>query len=184
MTPWKRIAAGAVTLLGLTGVAAAWHLRARRAGPVVRTDNSFQFTARAPLRTAFPLFGAWGEKAWAGDSWQPRFLYPDPPRDEAGEVFTVSHGHSTDAVWVNTAFDVATGRIQYVYVLPGVQAVTIDLLLEEAADARSTLVRVRYRRTALSPEQNERVEQLGREDAASGPEWEQQVNAVLSPSVL
>jgi hypothetical protein len=180
MSKWRRIAASAVTVLGLSGVAVAWHLRPRRTGPALRTDHSFQFTARAPLRTTFPLFGAWGERTWAGDSWQPRFLYPDPPRDEEGEVFTVSHGHSGhEAVWVNTTFELESGRIQYVYVLPDVQAVLIDLTLEEAADGMTTLVRVRYRRTALSFEMNERVEKLGREDASSGPEWEQQVNAAL-----
>jgi len=183
MKPWQRLAASAVTVLGLAGAAAAWHSRPRRGGPVVRTDNSFEFTARAPLREAFPLFGAWGERAWAGESWQPRFLYPDPPRDEAGEVFTVSHGHSgQEATWVNTTFDVETGRIQYVYVLPGVQAVLIDLALQEQPGASSTVVRVRYRRTALSSDLNERVEKLGREDAASAPEWERDVNAALHRS--
>jgi hypothetical protein len=65
-------------------------------------------------------------------------------------------------------------------VLPGVQAVLIDLALQEQADG--TLVRVRYRRTALSSELNERVEKWGREDAVSAPEWERDVNAALHRS--
>lgn len=39
-------------------------------------------------------------------------------------------------------------------------------------------VRVRCRRTALDSEQNAHIEQLVREEASSGPAWEQQVNAV------
>ncbi|MFO0582972.1 MAG: hypothetical protein U0229_11925 [Anaeromyxobacter sp.] len=147
--------------------------------PVSRTDHGFEFTARAPLRATFPLFGAWGERAWAGDSWNPRFLWPDPPRDEEGEVFTLSHGERGEAVWVNTAFDLGAGRIQYVYVLPGTQVTVIDLALEEAPDGASTRVRVRYRRTALDPGANTIVEEAGRHDAGSAREWEEAVNAAL-----
>jgi hypothetical protein len=139
---------------------------------IVHTDHSFEFTARAPLRAVFPLFGGWGERAWAGESWQPRFLHPDPPRDEDGEVFT-----TRDAVWVNTAFDIEAGRVQYVYIAPEVQAVRTDLSLQESAG--ETRVRVRYRRTALRPDANDVVEQRGRSDAAAGREWADAVNATL-----
>ncbi|MFT3914450.1 MAG: hypothetical protein QM704_10125 [Anaeromyxobacteraceae bacterium] len=154
-----------------------------RPGPVARTDHTFEFTARAPLRAAFPLFGAWGERAWAGEAWDPRFLWPDPPRDEEGEVFTLSHGERGVAVWVNTAFDLAAGRIQYVYVLPGTQVTVIDLALAEAPDGASTRIRVRYRRTALEAGANAIVEEAGRKDAAAAQEWEGAVDAALRPGL-
>ncbi len=172
---WSAVA---VLVAGGAGLAVWLHLRRGPSGPVARTESSFEFTAHAPLRKAFPLFGGFGEKAWGGDSWNPRFLYPQPPRDVPGEVFTVEHGHH-DAVWVNTAFDADAGRIQYVYVLPGVMAVIIDLALAEADGGANTLVKVTYRRTALHSDMNERVKKLGEEDAKSGPEWEADVNEAI-----
>jgi len=142
---------------------------------LARTQASFAFAVEAPRSRAFALFGAWGEKAWAGDDWQPCYLHPDPPRDEAYAVFTVAHGPH-EAVWVNTAFDLAAGRVQYVYVVPGVQAVVIDLALAEE-DARRTRVAVTYRRTALDPAMNERVREMAAHDRENGPEWERLIAA-------
>lgn len=177
---WKVLSAAAAGALGLVG-AAALHARSRlRSGEaVVRTDERFEFTVRAPLREAFPLFGAWAERAWAGDDWQPRFLHPDPPRDEEGAVFLLDHGHAHQAVWINTAFDAAQGRAQYVYVVPEVQSALINLALTEAPDGASTRVQVRYRRTALDPSMNERVRRLGARDATQAAEWEDAVNRAI-----
>lgn len=137
---------------------------------VMRTEATFEFMVPAERARAFPLFGAWGEKAWAGPDWQPRFVYPTPPRDEPYEVFTVRHGEGEEAVWVNTVFDEFTGRVQYVSVLPKVQAVVIDLALFDEAGP-STRVRVTYRRTALDRSMNDRVRALGEGDRLAGAEW-------------
>src|ERR1041384_4853461 len=106
------------------------HLRSRRnsAGPVIHVENAFEFNVRAPYDKVAPLFGAHGERAWAGENWDPQFLHPQPARDIEGEVFTVAHGH-THATWVNTAFDLQSGHMQYVYVIPEVQAVLINVQL-------------------------------------------------------
>jgi hypothetical protein len=147
--------------------------------PVARTEATFEFVVPAERGRAFPLFGAWGEKAWAGADWQPRFVYPTPPRDEPFEVFTVLHGEGEEAVWVNTVFDEAAGRVQYVYVLPTVQAVIIDLtLLDEAGP--STRVRVTYRRTALDHAMNDRVRTLGERDRHAGAEWQALIEKALT----
>ena len=99
------------------------HLRRRDAkGPVAHVENGFEFTVHAPYDKVAPLFGAHGERAWAGEHWDPQFLHPQPAQDVVGEVFTVAHGH-TRATWVNTAFDLQSGHMQYVYVIPDVQAV-------------------------------------------------------------
>jgi len=107
------------------------HLRMRgnTQGAVVHVENEFEFTVRAPYDKVAPLFGAHGERAWGGEDWDPRFLHPQPAQDLEGEVFTVAHGHKS-ATWVNTAFDLQTGHVQYVYVLPDTQAVLIDIHLQ------------------------------------------------------
>lgn len=145
--------------------------------PVARTQSTFAFTVQAPPRAAFPLFGALGERAWAGAEWQPRVLWPQPERDAAHAVFTVQRGQD-QTIWVNTVFDAEAGRAQYVYVMPGVQAVSIEVALAEAG--AGTRVTVTYRRTALAPEMNERVEALGRSDGEMGAEWEREIAAALA----
>jgi len=92
-------------------------------------------------------------------------------------VFTVPHADRT-AVWVNTGYDPAAGRFEYVYVLPEVVATVIGVQLSRAGDA--TKVQVRYERTALSAQANEIVQGMARRDAQAGPEWEHQINAYLA----
>src|SRR5882757_11065141 len=113
-------------------------------------SNSFAFTVEAPLRDAAPLFGPEGERAWAGDDWNPQFVFPAPARDVEGAVFTLRHGEHT-AVWVNTVFDLSAGRMQYVYVLGDLLVTTIDVRLHTVDQAHSG-VDVTYVRTALRPE--------------------------------
>ncbi|MEZ4647919.1 MAG: hypothetical protein R3E97_03890 [Candidatus Eisenbacteria bacterium] len=144
----------------------------------VHVENTFAFEVAAPIAKAFPLFGGWGERVWAGEEWSPEFLWPSPPADAEGEVFTVGEG-ADQSIWVNTRFDEAAGRVQYVYVLPGVQAVCIDLALSESA-ASSTSVQVTYRRTALGPTSNEHVLGLGERDREQGPTWAAAIDAHLN----
>ena len=101
--------------------------------PAAHVSNSFTFTVNAPLREAAPLFGPEGERAWAGDDWNPEFVFPVPAQDVEGAVFTLRHGEHT-AVWVNTLFDLSGGRMQYVYVLGDLLVTTIDVRLH-AIDA-------------------------------------------------
>jgi hypothetical protein len=139
--------------------------------------NEFAFTVRAPYAKAAPLFGADAERAWAGD-WNPKFLYPaSPPLDVPGAVFEVKHG-GHHATWVCTSFDLKTGHVQYVYVVGGALATLIDIHLT-ARDASSTLVEVAYERTALTPEANDHVRQMGESDRDSGREWQEQIDAYL-----
>jgi hypothetical protein len=164
----------------MTGAGAAFfHLRASHSSgkPVVHVENGFEFTAHGSYKTVAPLFGAFGERAWAGDHWKPNFLYPVPARDVEGEVFTVSHGHLL-STWVNTAFDLDAGHIQYVYVIPDAQAVLIDIHLTRN-DPENTGVKVVYERTALDADFNNHVTELGGKDKGSGSEWETAINAAL-----
>ena len=146
--------------------------------PLVRVSNSFTLTVRASYSITAPLFGPEGERAWAGEKWNPRFFYPQPAKDIEGAVFAVSNG-TADAIWVNTAFDLAARHFQYVSFLPGVMVTTIDVNFTPV-DASHTTVKVTYTRTALNEAANARVTALGETDRVSGPDWERAVNATLA----
>jgi hypothetical protein len=139
--------------------------------------NSFHFLIHAPLRIAAPLFGPEGERSWAGAEWDPQFLYPRPAEDVQGAVFTVQQGNRK-SVWVTTQFDVERGRMQYVSIVPGIRASTVDVRLA-AVDASTTSVEVTYVRTALDGSANEEVEALGQSDRQQGPDWQEAIETYL-----
>ena len=167
-----------IPLLILAAVVVVFlHLRTRKnQGPVAHVENGFEFTVRAPYEKVAPLFGAHGERAWGGD-WDPQFLHPQPAQDVEGEVFTVQHGH-TSATWVNTAFDLESGHVQYVYVIPDTQAVLIDIHLRQDNPA-STGVKVLYERTALRSRLNDRIRDMGHKDGGSAAEWKDAIEKYL-----
>lgn len=160
-------------LHGQTEKAAA----AEPAQPLAHVSSTFSFTVNARLRDAAPLFGPEGERVWAGKDWNPQFVFPTPARDVEGAVFTLQHGKHT-AVWINTVFDLGTGRMQYVYVLADLLATTIDVRLHPI-DPTHTKVDVTYTRTALRPEANELVFHMGKHDGEQGPQWEASIQTCL-----
>jgi hypothetical protein len=139
--------------------------------------NTFRFRIAAPLARVAPLFGPEGERAGAGQHWNPVFLYPQPAKDIEGAVFTVEHGQHT-SVWVNTRFDLSAGRIQYVSLIDGVLVSVIDVRLT-APDASHTAVEVTYARTALDAANNDIVENLGAQDRTRGLDWQKEIKAAL-----
>ncbi len=155
----------------LAGLALYYGHRHRTASsePAAHVRNEFEFTVHAPYRVTAPLFGAEGERAWAGPQWDPHFLYPQPAQDTQGAVFTVQHGHH-QAYWVNTAFDMDARHVQYADIIPDVMATLIDIHFTEI-DPANTKVNVAYERTALSPDGNEHVKDAGNSDRNSGKEW-------------
>jgi len=150
---------------------------AEAAAPV-RVSNRFEFVVEAPMERAAPLFGPEGERCWAGERWDPKFVYPQPVKDEEGAVFTVLHG-GQKSVWVNTVFDLAGGRMHYVAMVPEAMVSTIDVRLR-AAGTKATRVEVNYVRTALDAELNEHVTALGAQDRESGPEWAKAIAGCLA----
>ncbi len=94
------------------------------------------------------LFTAEGERAWAGDGWDPTFPSPER-RDGPGAVFTTEHsGHTT---WVTV--DHQPDRVRYARVSDGLTAGTIAVEVVAAdadAEVDVTRVRVTYDLTALS----------------------------------
>jgi hypothetical protein len=141
--------------------------------------SEFTFTVHAPLAKAFPLFGAKGERVWAGPEWEPQFVYPTPARDVEGAVFRIQHsqhGHH-DATWVNTAFDAKAGHAAYVYVVEGRLATRIDVQLMPI-DTQMTSVHVVYERTGLDSSVD--IGEMARKDSAMGPDWEKSIADYLA----
>jgi hypothetical protein len=149
--------------------------QAASSSPRAHTEEKFSFTAHAPIDRVGPLFGADKERAWA-PKWNPQFVHPAPAADIPGMVFTVAH-HHLQAAWVNTDFDLANGRVQYVYVIPEIMVTVITLKVKP--DGTQTQVAVEYDRTALTPEADARVREMAQQDRTSGPEWEKQINQYL-----
>jgi hypothetical protein len=144
---------------------------------LVHVRTSFEFAIAAPLREASPLFGPNGERGWSGEDWDPQFLYPQPGKDTQGAVFTVQHATHT-SVWINTVFDLETGRFQYVYFVPDVLVTMIDVQLK-AIDQANTQVEVVYTRTALNPQANQHVLAMQEQDRSSGKHWQDAIRKYL-----
>jgi hypothetical protein len=143
----------------------------------LHTRNEFNFTVDAPFDQVAPLFGANEERKWS-PGWNPQFVYPTPARDVPGMVFKVAHGQFT-SVWVNTAFDLVAGHIQYAYVLNDAMSTLIDIHVARQS-ANQTGVAVVYERTALMPEANEHVQHFAKGDAGAGKEWGDAMNAYFA----
>ena len=48
--------------------------------PRAHVSNSFSFTVNAAMHDAAPLFGPESERVWAGDDWNPQFVFPIPAK--------------------------------------------------------------------------------------------------------
>jgi hypothetical protein len=142
----------------------------------IRAD--FQFELQAPMERAAKLFGPEGERCWAGQQWNPEFIYPRPAKDTAGAVFTIRHGPH-QSLWVNTVFNLPAGRFQYVSFTPDVMVTTVDVKLE-AKDPQTSYVTVTYTHTALSSAFNEQVKALATKHSTSGPDWRQAIQSCLN----
>jgi hypothetical protein len=146
--------------------------------PLRHVETRFNLMVHASYLDTAPLFGASGERAWAGANWNPDFIFPLPEKDVEGAVFTVSHG-ARKAVWVNTLFDMEAKHFQYVYFLPDIMVTVIDVRFK-SPDARTTAVTVVYQRTAITSEGNEHVEVMSEGDRNAGKDWQQAIDSYHS----
>jgi hypothetical protein len=140
------------------------------------TVATFTFLANGAMADVFPLFGAAAERKWA-PGWDPSFIWPLPANDTAGMVFHILRGGSTET-WVNTVFDPATGRVQYVYLRPAVVATSISVQVTVAGNG--SLVNVTYERTSLTAESDAAVRRMADGDRRAGPEWAGLINGYLA----
>jgi hypothetical protein len=143
----------------------------------LHTRGEFAFVVSAPYADVFPLFGAHKERVWA-HGFDPQFLYPVPPHDEAGMVFTTVQ-EGMPRLWVNTAFDPASGHVQYVYWIADVMTALIDIHVANSGGP-ATSVHVVYERTALRPEANDQVIRMGQDDGKAGPHWAEMINGYFA----
>jgi hypothetical protein len=157
------------------------HLRARSAGggSLRHARSDFEFVAHGPYDAVFPLFGANGERAWAGKSWNPQFVYGDTQRDAAGSVFTTPHGHLTTATWITTAFDSAAGHVQYAIFLRDEMVTLIDIHVSRRTQSE-TLVNVAYEHTALRADANDHVQHLSESERDAGKHWQAAIDEALN----
>ena len=173
MNHWLAFVAAGILFAGWTTRAEAQD-SAAQAVAHIRTE--FHFTVNAGFDQAAPLFGADQERKWAPE-WNPQFVYPSTAHDQQGMVFQVNHGQHS-SVWVNTAFDLVTGHIQYAYVLNDAMVTLIDIHLTR--EESRTGVSVVYERTALTPEANEHIQHFAKGDEKAGKEWEEAINGYFA----
>ena len=143
----------------------------------VHVVNTFRFETAVPIAKLAPMFAPEAERLWAGEHWNPEFAYPQPGRDVQGAVWKITRD-GVESVWVNTVFDVAHGRMQYVAVTPQQLAMTIDVHVRAEGEQRSA-VEVTYARTALDFSANRHVTDLGQRDLESGAEWQRSLEAAF-----
>src|SRR5579872_3566741 len=141
----------------------------------MHTDRIFEFELAAPMNVVAPLFGAERERRW-DSHWDPQFIWPNPASDCDGMVFSVAHDDG-EAIWVNTVYDLESGVIQYVYVLPKRVATTVTVNL--TPDGAYTRVIVRYERTALDAAANQLVAAMALRDEKAGPDWQRHIQEYL-----
>ena len=141
------------------------------------TREAFTFVVSAPYADVFPLFGAYEERKWAV-GFEPKFVHPVPAHDQPGMIFTTEQ-EGMPRVWVNTAWDAATGHVQYAYWIVDLIVALIDVHVTRSG-VNETKVEVNYERTALRPEANEQVVRMAQADATSGPRWAAMINGYFA----
>lgn len=83
-----------------------------------------------------------------------------------------------DTIWINTIFDLARGRVQYVNVAAGEIVTRIDIRIHDR-DGK-TAVDVTYERTALTDSAIAAANELAEGDRKKKPEWESSIRAAVS----
>ena len=78
------------------------------------------------MRDVFPLFGAYEERKWA-KGFEPQFHPPHLPRTISRGWYSPRCRTACHACGSNTAFDAATGHVQYVYWMHDLMVTLIDI---------------------------------------------------------
>jgi hypothetical protein len=130
-----------------------------------------------PVEEALPLFTAEGERRWV-PGWEPVYLFPAIPSNEAGTVFRTGHG-GDDTIWIVLKYDPASGTAEYARVTPATRAGTVEVRCVPTG-AHSTRVQVSYSLTALTPAGNTTLESLSRQAyTAMLAEWQALIHSAL-----
>jgi hypothetical protein len=116
------------------------------------TRTYAQRLAASPQRI-MPLLTPEGERGWA-DGWDPIVL--GAPAPGVGTVFVTRHAEQPAALWLQVTHDSARGYVRYVYLIPGLYTVDLDIQLHPLTANRSRAL-VRYTYTGLTERGNAEV---------------------------
>jgi hypothetical protein len=147
-------------------------------GARLHAHQSFTITLNAVPDVAVRAFGAVAEERWA-PGFDPRFAYPNPPKDTEGAVFTLDG--KTTQVWLLQRWDMTQHVVRYVAVDPGVKISAIDIEVAPLG-ANGSRATVTYDRTSLSPAGDAEVAAWAKTFAAQAPDWATAINGYLAES--
>jgi hypothetical protein len=172
----SKIRVGMIGFLLGSVCASAQHLKG---GNRVHWETSFDVFVHLPTSEAMKLFTPEGERAWAGEGWDPQYVHAaGRTRDAVGAVFTIQHG-PTQAVWTVTRRDEVARKYEYAYFVPDVMVTSIRVSFEPLSTNR-TSVHVAYERTALSPGAQAHVAAMATADKKAGAEWQSAIEKYLA----
>ena len=136
-----------------------------------------EFTLPLSSEEALPLFTPEGERAWAGDEWDPQYAAERGDGDGAtpGIVFTTP-STGGDAVWV--VVERSDDAVAYARVVPGHIAGTISVVC--TAEGEGCRVRVTYDVTSLGPAGDEWIAEFERGYANFLEHWRHAIVASLN----
>jgi hypothetical protein len=113
----------------------------------MHVERTGSFVLPLPHDDAFPLFSAEGERRWV-PGWDPYYLHPATPSNEAGTVFRTTHGNE-ETIWLVLRYEPGSGLAEYARLTPGSRVGTV-LVRCEALSGTETRVVVTYALTALA----------------------------------
>lgn len=131
-----------------------------------------------PPVQALHLFTPEGERRWV-EGWDPTYPAGRPTTPRPGLVFQVGK-EAGMSVWIVTRFDPPARGASYAYVLPRRRSALIDVDVEPAGHGGTSLVRVVYSMTALSPEGDRFVHEFEEGYPAFLHDWEETIERLLS----
>jgi len=132
----------------------------------------------AAREQVFPFFTAEGERVWVS-GWDPEYLHPGHPTNEAGTVFRTNHG-GEETLWLVIRYEPDHGIATYGRFTPGSRLGTVHV--ECAGESpSSTRVTVTYELTALSDRGAEVLQAMTADAYASMlDEWRDLIVAKLN----
>jgi hypothetical protein len=114
-----------------------------------------EFTGRlsvpAPIERVFSLFSPLGERNWVPE-WEPELLHPPGVSWAVGQIFRTGE-EKGEAVWIVTALDPKTHRVEYHRVEPGRYVARIRVACSASGEG-PTAVTTAYAFVGLSDDGN------------------------------
>ena len=111
-----------------------------------RVTHSYEQTIHGTIEEIFPLYCPVREVEWC-EGWNPKVVYSNSGVVEPGCVFITEHdGH--EATWYVTEYDIEKGRVEMIYLLPGVLITKLEITVKAISD-KKTKATLTYSKTSL-----------------------------------